>query len=143
MCCLTWLTKCSFLVKDFAQNLQRCGDSPVCCLTWFNKCSFLVKVFEQKSHRWGVSPVCHIIWFVKCSFLVKDFPQISHLKYDKKNYNKIDPYCSKTVTFGSLAFCLVINILYKTLGLFWLHLFYLFHVINSEINSTINCFKII
>lgn len=89
VCCLTWLTKCSFLVKDFAQNRHRCGDSPVCCLTWFSRCSFLVNVFEQKSHRWGVSPVCHIMWFVKCSFLVKDFPHISHLKKNQQSVFEI------------------------------------------------------
>lgn len=74
VCWRMWLTRCSFLVNDFEQKLQRCGLSPVCCLTWFSRCSLRVNVFEQKSQRWGVSPVCHIMWFVKCSFRVNDFP---------------------------------------------------------------------
>ena len=76
VCWRMWLTRCSFLVKDFEQKPQRWGDSPVCWRTWFKRCSLRVKVFEQKSQRCGVSPVCHIMWFVKCSFLVNDLPVI-------------------------------------------------------------------
>lgn len=59
VCWRTWLIRCSFRVKDLEQYPQRCGDSPVCWRTWFNRCSLRVNAFEQKSHRWGVSPDTH------------------------------------------------------------------------------------